>query len=295
MKLVNVDGRAYLKVEDGLIDISSASGGRFGPSIHHVLDEWQQFCDWGPTVDPDAERITIQPTEFGPAIPNPSQVFAVGLNYRGHAHESGIPLPAEPLIFAKFPSSIAPPTGSLELPTAAVDWEVELTVVVGLHAHRVPTTDAWSYIAGLTAAQDFSARDVQFSGGQASQFSMAKSFPGFLPVGPVLVTPDEFKDRDSIGVECSVNGETVQSSSTADLVFDIATLVSYVSHIVPLSPGDLILTGTPAGVAFGMDEPRYLRAGDVVTTRIEAIGEMVHSCVDADPKFDGGALLRSMV
>lgn len=292
MRIVNLGGRAQLQFDGGVRDIAQASGGRYGPSVHDVLDAWDAFHEWAAAAPTHVELRHAEPAEYGAAVPAPRQVFAVGLNYRLHADESGFALPTEPVIFTKFPSSVASPSGILELPTDSVDWEVELAVIIGATASRVNKAAAWDHVAGLTAAQDFSARDVQFAGGNASQFSLGKSFTGFLPLGPVIVTPDEFRDRNDLAIECLINGKTVQASTTANLIFDVATLVSYISHVVTLLPGDVILTGTPSGVALGMAQPRYLRAGDVVTTRIESIGELVQSCIDAAPRFVGADLVR---
>lgn len=301
MKLANLDGRAVIVHDSGVTDVASASGGAFGPDIHSLYSQWTAFRTWADlAVDRDGgggSAVVPAPApapaaaRYGPVSPRPSQVLAVGLNYRAHALESGLALPEVPLVFTKFPSSVAPAHGVVELPTDQVDWEVEVAVVIGPSARAVATSEAWGHVAGLTAAQDLSARDVQLAGGSAPQFSLGKSFPGFLPLGPVLATPDEFDDREAVGLQCSVNDEVVQSSSTSDLIFPIATLVSYLSHIVTLQPGDVILTGTPAGVGLGMTPPRYLRPGDVVTTRVDGVGDLRQECVAAESPFDPAAVL----
>jgi 2-keto-4-pentenoate hydratase/2-oxohepta-3-ene-1,7-dioic acid hydratase in catechol pathway len=296
MKLANYRGRAVL-VEDGrLVDLEHASSGEFGPQIQTVLTRWAAFKEWAiqRTSDPSAPQGADGPSDetgFGPVVPMPRQVFAVGLNYRAHAAESGLPLPEVPLVFTKFPSSVTGPRGVLELPTDQVDWEVELAVVIGLPAHRVTHGEAWAHVAGITAAQDFSARDVQLAGGAVPQFSLGKSFPGFTPLGPFLVTPDELDDPDDIEVECRLNGETVQKSSTADLIFSVPAVISYLSYIVTLQPGDVILTGTPSGVGLGMNPPRYLMPGDEVTTVVAGVGELHQVCRAARQPFDPTTIL----
>lgn len=291
MKLANHRGRAVLLVEDGVVDIAIASEGAFGSGMHAVLNKWDSFCDWVARAQPLAATAALAPEELGPVVPAPGQVLAVGLNYRLHAEESGLPLPEVPLVFTKFASSVASPIGELELPTDEVDWEVEVTVVIGREARRVAKSEAWDYVAGITGAQDYSARDVQMAGGAKPQFSLGKSFEGFMPLGPLLVTPDEFEDRDAIALECRINGEVLQSSATSDLVFDIATLVSYLSHIVTLRPGDVILTGTPSGVGLGFDPPRFLKPGDEIVTTVESVGELRQIARAPKEPFDAAALL----
>jgi 2,4-diketo-3-deoxy-L-fuconate hydrolase len=294
MKLANHAGRAVLVHQDGVTDVATASDGRFGPDIQSVYSHWAAFRDWA--AGAPRGRAPRDPVGAGlesveAVAPRPGQLFAVGLNYRAHALESGLDLPEVPLVFTKFASSVAAPNGVLDLPTDMVDWEVEVAVVIGRTARAVAAREAWGHVAGVTAAQDFSARDVQMRGGSAPQFSLGKSFPGFTPLGPVLVTPDEYSDPDAIGLQCRVNDVLVQAGSTADLLFPVPVLVSYLSHIVTLEPGDVILTGTPSGVGLGMRPPRFLRPGDIVTTSVQGVGQMRHVCRAAEPAFDAALVL----
>lgn len=291
MKLVNHLGSAALLVEGGIVDIATASAGMFGPGVHAVLDDWAAFRAWVQESGPLEGAVEFESDDLHAVVPNPGQILAVGLNYRLHAEESGLPLPEVPLVFTKFPSSVARPVGEVELPTAEVDWEVEVAVVIGREARRVAKPEAWDYVAGITAAQDYSARDVQMAGGAKPQFSLGKSFEGFTPLGPALVTSDEFENRDAIALECRINGEVLQSSSTSDLIFDVPTLVSYLSHIVTLRPGDVILTGTPSGVGLGFDPPRFLADGDEVVTTVELVGELRQIAHEPAEVFDAVALL----
>jgi 2,4-diketo-3-deoxy-L-fuconate hydrolase len=277
MRLAAVHNRAALVVGDLTYDVERASGGAFGPSLPAVFDQWDGFVGWSAS----AELTDGSPWDvdaLGPPSPQPRQVFGIGLNYRDHASEAGLPLPDVPLVFTKFASSLAGPYGSIAIPTGQVDWEGEVAVVIGRLAYRVDVDAAWKYVAGLTGAQDISARDVQMRPSGTPQFSIGKSFPGFGPLGPVLVTPDELPDRDDIGVSCSVNGEVVQDSSTAQLIFPIAELIAYLSGILPLLPGDVILTGTPAGVGMGRSPQRFLAPGDVLDTEVAGIGSLRHIC-----------------
>jgi 2,4-didehydro-3-deoxy-L-rhamnonate hydrolase len=171
----------------------------------------------------------------------------------------------------------------ITLPTDTVDWEVELVVVVGRTAFHVPAEHGWSYVAGLTLGQDLSERTTQLLG-QLPQMSMGKSFPGFSPTGPYLVTPEEFDDPDSLQLSCLLNEDVVQKASTAELVHSVPKLIAELSSVLPLSPGDVIFTGTPEGVGTTRKPPRYIRPGDVLVSRLDGVGEMRHTFVAASPQ-----------
>ncbi|MGE0214316.1 fumarylacetoacetate hydrolase family protein [Mycolicibacterium sp.] len=242
-----------------------------------VLTEWSPFLAWAAGYAPNGTAAEVVDV-LGPPVPNPRQIFAVGLNYIDHATESGFVAPTTPMIFAKFPSSVCGPEETVELPTATVDWEVELVVVVGIGGHSIPVEDAHGHIAGVMVGQDLSERTAQMQG-EPPQFSLAKSHPCFAPIGPTLVTLDEIPSLDALHIECVLNGETVQSASTGDMVFTVAELVAYISRTATLLPGDLIFTGTPAGVGMGRDPVRYLAPGDTLVSRIEGVGELVQHFV----------------
>jgi 2-keto-4-pentenoate hydratase/2-oxohepta-3-ene-1,7-dioic acid hydratase in catechol pathway len=180
------------------------------------------------------------------------------------------------MVFTKYVSSFTGPAGEIELPSDAVDWEVELVFVVSQLARDVPAERGWDYVAGLTVGQDLSEREIQLRG-EIPQMSMGKSLPGFSPMGPFLVTPDSVPDRDALAISCSVEGETVQQGSTGDLVFSVPALVAELSAMVPLLPGDVVFTGTPAGVGLARRPPRFLQPGEQLVSRIEGIGEMRHT------------------
>jgi 2,4-didehydro-3-deoxy-L-rhamnonate hydrolase len=276
MRIANVRGRLALLTEDGALDVERASGGRFGPDPDGLFEDWPGFRSWAATAQ--GEAAPYAPEDLGAPVPRPRQVFAIGLNYRRHAAESGLAVPTRPMVFTKFPSAITGPHGVVELSGPTVDWEVELVVVIGREARRVSEEDAWGVVAGLTAGQDLSDRTLQ-SEGSPPQFSLAKSFPGYAPIGPALVTVDEFRDPDDLRVSTLVGAEVRQDSRTSDLVFTVPELIAYLSGIVTLLPGDLVFTGTPEGVGLGLRPPVYLRAGDVVTTEIEGVGRMRHTMV----------------
>lgn len=267
MRIATINGRAKIIKNSTTVDIHDASNGKFGPTPSSVYERWQEFAGWAGSDTTDSTEV-FDPEKTESPVPTPRQVFGIGLNYQAHQIESGLPKPEVPLVFTKFPSSITGPYGVVSLPTDQVDWEVEAAVVIGVTARHVRASDAWSHVAGVTAAQDFSARDVQMRPAGTPQFSLGKSFPGFTPLGPVLVTPDEFDDRDAITVSCELNGTTIQSSTTADLIFSVGELIEYLSGILPLLPGDVILTGTPSGVGIGQNPHRFLTAEDKVVTRV---------------------------
>ncbi len=278
MRIANLGDRLVILTGDGAVDVATASGGRFGPDPASAFDRWTDFVAWARGGGHGPPR-PYDPTELRAPVPNPRQVFAIGLNYRAHAEESGLALPRDPVVFTKFPSCITGPYGDVTLPEGGhTDWEVELVAVIGRHAYRVAEPAAWSHVAGVTAGQDISERKTQLAG-PAPQFSLGKSLPGFGPLGPCLVTVDELRDPDDLAIRCTLNGETVQIARTSDMIFSVPRLIARLSALVPLLPGDLIFTGTPAGVGMGRTPQRWLTSGDELTTSIETVGEMRHRFV----------------
>lgn len=275
MRLANYQGRATL-VLDGLtgVDVHTASAGRFGPELPAIFTRWDEFVAWAAEAELIG-TVTIDLSQLGSPSPEPRQVFAVGLNYRDHAAESGFAVPDRlPPVFTKFPTSITGPVTTVNLPeNGTTDWEVELVAVIGARASRVSEPDAWGHVAGLAVGQDLSERESQLAG-PAPQFGLAKSFAGFSPVGPWLVTADEFANPDDLELGCAIDGETVQLGRTRELLFSIPQLVHRLSHIVTLLPGDLIFTGTPAGVGMGRTPQRFLQEGEVLRSWVEGIGEL---------------------
>lgn len=276
MKIANLSGRLALVAEGRAVDIEQASKGRFGSDGADIYHRWREFRNWAAALG-QVDGTPFELAELGPPSPAPRQVFGVGLNFHAHSAESGFAAPDAPVVFTKFPTCIEGPWADLLLPGDTVDWEVELVVVIGAVASRVPAADAWQYIAGLTAGQDYSERTMQHAG-PAPQFSLAKSFRGFGPTGPYLVTPEEFRDPDDLLLECTLNDELMQKARTSEMIFSIPQLIAYISAVCPLLPGDLLFTGTPEGVGMGRTPRRFLCAGDVVVSRIQGIGELRNVC-----------------
>jgi 2,4-didehydro-3-deoxy-L-rhamnonate hydrolase len=277
MRLAVINGRLALVDKRGAIDVAAVSAGAFSPDPQAVYPQWAQFTAWyaasAATIQA-AEATPYRADELGAPVPQPRQVFGIGMNYRAHAAEAGLGTPeSDPVVFAKFQSSVTGPAATVRLPSAAVDFEAELVVVIGARAHHVASPDAWAHVAGLTLGQDLSERLVQFRG-PTPQFSLGKSYPGFSPIGPVLVTPDEFGDPDNIEIGCTLNGQQMQKGRTDDLIFSVPELIESLSAVVPLLPGDLIFTGTPAGIGWARDPKVVLRPGDQLVTHSEVIGEM---------------------
>ena len=276
MKLANVDGRAALVLGDQIADVATASDGRFGPDPMALYDHWDEFRPFAATVTTSTGPL-IEAHLHNP-VPRPRQVFAIGLNYRSHADESGAALPEVPAVFTKFPASLAGPFDDIAVAGPSVDWEVELAVVIGRTADRVEVSDAWSHVAGVAIGQDISDRHLQFAAG--AQFSLGKSRRGYGPIGPWVVTPDELSNPDDLALGCSVNGEKMQDARTSDLVFDVSHLIAELSAVLQLLPGDVIFTGTPAGVGIARKPPRFLQPGDTLETWIEGIGTIRNRIVE---------------
>lgn len=278
MRVANLNGRSVLLADGGAIDIERASSGRFGPDPSSLYERWDEFTAWAE----DARLPAPEPyssADLRAPVPAPRQVFAIGLNYHEHAKESGLATPDQPVVFTKFPTCVTGPYGDIALPDGGhTDWEVELVAVVGRTARNVPEPDAWHHVAGLTAGQDLSERRLQLAG-PAPQFSLGKSLPGFGPIGPCVATIDEFTDPDDVALGCRIGDEWVQRARTADMIFSVPRLVAALSAVLPLLPGDLVFTGTPAGVGMGRTPQRWLAPGDELVTHIETIGEMRHRLV----------------
>ncbi len=228
-------------------------------------------------------------------IPAPSKVVAIGLNYIDHCRETGQQPPKQPVIFAKFPTSVIGPGEPVSWPmglTEQVDWEVELAVVIGRTARHVPRELARDVIAGYTVGNDVSARDLQFGDGQ---FVRGKSLDSFCPLGPALVTPDEVGDPTDLDLRLEVNGQRMQDSNTSNLIFDIDDLIAVCSRAFTLLPGDVILTGTPAGVGFTRKPPVFLNAGDRMVAWIERLGALENPVGGPQPVPSGGGQARSRI
>jgi 2-keto-4-pentenoate hydratase/2-oxohepta-3-ene-1,7-dioic acid hydratase in catechol pathway len=220
-----------------------------------------------------ASAPPLASVRLGPPIPDPEKILCMGLNYRDHAEESGLPLPSVPLFFAKFRNSLIGPTDEIVPPAASrqVDYEAELAVVIGRRCRDVPAEQALSCVAGAMAFNDVSARELQF---EASQWTMGKAIDSFAPCGPALVMLDELSDLQALGIRARVNGQTLQDASTSLMVFGVAEAIAFLTRAMTLEPGDIIATGTPAGVGMARDPQVWLRDGDVVEIEIDEIGAL---------------------
>jgi 2-keto-4-pentenoate hydratase/2-oxohepta-3-ene-1,7-dioic acid hydratase in catechol pathway len=276
VRLASRAGRAWL-VDAGLrgVDLAEASDGRFGPDPMEAFARWDALRAFAGALDLASGRPLAR-EELGPPSPRPRAVFGIGLNYKDHAAEAGLPLPKEPLVFTKFPSCLAGPASDVALPGDRVDWEAELVVVIGRRADAVSESQALEHVAGFCAGQDVSDRRLQFAG-QPPQFSLAKSRAGFGPIGPAVVTLDELADPLDLALTCDVAGERMQDSRTSQLIFGVPELVAYLSRHCELAPGDLIFTGTPSGV--GSARKRYLKPGETIETGLEGVGRLVNRCL----------------
>jgi 2-keto-4-pentenoate hydratase/2-oxohepta-3-ene-1,7-dioic acid hydratase in catechol pathway len=281
----NGEDRLGVKTDRGILDAAEAGRllGLFAPA---TLDDLLQNED-GPSVeavvkaalasgDAAAAFLAEEGLEYGPLVRRPDKIVCVGLNYRRHAEEMGVPVPEWPILFNKFNASLNRHGGEVHLPVdlgGEYDYEVELVIVMGREAHRISEADAASYIAGFATGNDFTSRDL--ANNRGGQWMIGKALDGFAPVGPYLVTADQV-NGDDLAIECRVNGDTRQSSRTADLVFGTRALVSYISQYFTLKPGDLIFTGTPEGVIGGLppDKRVWLKPGDRIECSIERLGEL---------------------
>ena len=261
MRLVSYDG-GFGRVEGGPDDLV-------------VVPMGADLVGWlaGDRSAADGAPVPYDALTLRAPVPRPGKIVCVGLNYRDHAAETGAPVPEEPVLFAKFANSVVPDGASVAIPPATqeVDWEAELGVVIGRTARRVDVATALHHVAGYVCLNDLSARDLQRRGGQ---WTRGKAIDGFLPMGPWLVTADEVADPQDLAVRCSVGGELMQDSSTVQMVFGVAELVSTISQTMTLEPGDCIATGTPPGVGMARTPPRYLAPGDEVVVEIEGLGRL---------------------
>lgn len=282
MRIANLAGRAALITDAGAVDIATASEGVFGPDVMSVYEDWGRFRDWAATAQlSDAQPFAQE--DLAVPVPRPQQVIAIGVNYRAHCAEAGIPVPEELVVFTKFQSSLAAPNTAVVLPSEDVDYETELVVVIGAGGHRIAKADAWDHVAGIAIGQDYSERVVQLRG-PIPQFSLGKSYPGFAPFGPFVVTPDEFADRDAIAFSAKLerpgaDAEELQRGSSDDMIFDVPETIHRLSQILTLLPGDVIFSGTPAGV--GHSRGLLMRPGWALTSTLEGVGSIRNEFVAA--------------
>lgn len=283
MRIANIDGRAHLVADAGGCDIEVASAGHFSGEPQVLLGVLDDLARWVARADPKLDpqlsvtALAAHLDWLDAPVPDPSQVFAIGLNYGSHADETGLARPEVPMVFTKFPSSLAGPGDSIRIASPTVDWEVELVVVIGRGGRDIPAARALEHVAGYCVGQDLSDRTLQFAS-TPPQFSLAKSAAGYAPIGPWLTTADELGGGDlaaaGLGIGCGIDGEAMQSGNTRDLIFGVPALVEYLSHTCALRPGDLVFTGTPSGVGYSRKPPRFLQPGTRLESSIEGLGAL---------------------
>jgi 2-keto-4-pentenoate hydratase/2-oxohepta-3-ene-1,7-dioic acid hydratase in catechol pathway len=272
---VLVDGEHYT-------DLATHSSGALGSDPMEALARPDLLSELSDALDDSSVTGRLADVVLGPPVPRPQKSFGVGLNYAAHAAEGGREAPDSPLVFTKFPSCLVGPTSDVEIRSEGCDYEGELVVVIGRGGRDITIDDAWDHVVGVTIGQDISDRPAQFAA-KPPHFDLGKSFDTFGPIGPVVVSTDELEDRNALHIVCSINGEVRQDGNTSDLIFDVPTLVSFLSSITTLVTGDIIFTGTPAGV--GAAQGKYLADGDVITTTIDGIGMMTNRVVRiSDPR-----------
>ncbi|MGY2065997.1 fumarylacetoacetate hydrolase family protein [Blastococcus sp. SYSU DS0619] len=267
-------GAGVVDVTDSGVDGARASVRSVAAAGPDALQRLRQAAEAG---DP----VPIEQLRLAPAVPDAGKIICVGLNYRKHAAEGGMPVPERPIYFAKYANSLAASGADVVIPAVAeqADYEVELVAVIGRRARKVSTGQALDHVFGYATGNDLSARELQM---RSTQWMYGKAIDGFAPLGPYVVTADEVPDPQALDLRTWVNGELRQNSNTRDMVFGVAELVSDLSQIMTLEPGDVVYTGTPEGVILGMADQVWLRPGDEVVCEIEGLGRLVTPLV-ADP------------
>ena len=268
--------RAGLLYETQLFDLRELSGGRLPSSLLQFIQtgEWSADIILNTISSKSRVKAELEDVQISAPIINPSKIIAVGLNYEDHAIEIGVNPPEKPIIFSKFTSSITGPYDEIYCPsslTSKLDYEVELGVVIGTPGYRISEKTALNHVFGYMVLNDLSARDLQFSD-HSGQWDLGKSLDGFCPCGPYIVTRDEVPDPQCLSIECRVNDKIVQSSNTSNMLFTVQKLISYVSQGISLFRGDIIATGTPAGVGFSQSPPLFLADDDECICKIDGLG-----------------------
>ena len=272
----NHAGRAVLVDGNNFHDLEALSGGAIPSDPAAALAHGDKLHDLQKKTAGRTSEGTIDAAKLGAPSPTPQKVFGIGLNYKTHAAESNMEVPDNPVVFAKFSSCICAPNSNIELRSDRVDYEGEIVVIIGKPGKDISQADAWNHVFAITAGQDVSDRPVQMAS-KPPHFDLGKSFDTFGPIGPVAVSPDALPSRDKIAIKCLVNGEERQNDTSANLIFGIPFLIEYLSHITTLNTGDVIFTGTPAGV--GAAQKKLLRDGDIVITIVDGVGTMTNKCV----------------
>jgi acylpyruvate hydrolase len=253
-------------------------GSQSAPRMQHIMQAMRRLQDAGPDKGPPGSSHALAEVMFLPPLLNPAKIIAVGRNYSDHVRELGVKQPALPKLFAKYPSNAVGHLADIVRParTNCLDYEAEVAFVVGRRARNVPPELAMDHIFGYTIVNDLSARDIQFTD---EQVTLAKNFRTFAPMGPFLITADAVKDPADLDIRLWLNGRLMQNSNTSNLVFDMRYLLSFISSVMDLEPGDMVLTGTPAGVGYGQDPPRFLQPGDRMRIEVDQLGVLENAVV----------------
>ena len=277
LTLCNLKTGLGVKIGDKILDVSRAA--KNVPISTDDVIAGKNLAGLQKALAAKGPFIAESEAKFAPCVLAPQKIIMLGYNYRKHAIERGVPIPKAPLLFNKYNNALNAQGGAIALPAKVAkqfDYEVELQVIIGKTAREVSEKDALDHVFGYATGNDFSARDLQYRDGKTSQFMIGKTPDGFMPVGPYLVGAALIPDPQNLRIECRVNGEQRQDSSTNDMIFTCAQIISYCSQIFTLNPGDLISTGTPSGVILGMPEDKqvWLKAGDKVACSVEKLGEL---------------------
>ena len=274
-KLGSNSGRAIFIKDDKYYDVNTISNGDISSNSLKALSDTEKLSQLYINLNDYEPSGNLSDINLDPPI-IPTNVFAVGLNYKKHAEESNLEIPPFPMIFTKHSTCISGPKSDICMKSDMVDYEAELVFVIGKGGKDISKEDAWQHVAGLCVGQDISDRPVQFHA-TPPQFNLGKSFDTFGPIGPYLVSTDLFDNKESLKLQCWVNDELRQETLTNDLIFDIPYLISYISEFITLNTGDVIFTGTPEGV--GATQGKFLKDGDILKTTIEGIGTLENKCV----------------
>ena len=281
MRFVTFDREGYTEpgvlTGDEIVGIRGAGFESLIPVIGGGAEALDRIVRWL-AAPPGGEILSRKKVRLRAPIPRPPKIICVGLNYRDHAEESNLPIPEVPTIFAKFPTAAIGPDEPVVLPKASArpDYEAEFAVVVGRGGRHIAESRWLDHVFGYTILNDVSARDFQMA---TSQWTMGKTFDTFAPFGPAIVTADEIDDPHNLDISLALNGEVMQSSNTRNLIFNLPRLISFLSSVFTLEPGDIISTGTPAGVGFARKPPRYLKPGDEMVAKVEGLGQLANRCV----------------
>ncbi len=275
-RFANVAGRsALVDADDNWYDLEGLTGGSVPADPMAALGHGDELHRAAETLAGATPGGALADATLGAPVPAPRNAFGIGLNYRPHAEESNMDLPEVPLVFGKFASSIGGPNDPVDLRSTTADWEVELVVVMGDAGRDIPAASAWDHVLGLTVGQDISDRALQMAM-KPPHFDLGKSRDTYGPMGPVLVSTDSFDDPADLAITCDINDERKQDDRTSSLLFSVPELIEYISAAIALRPGDVIFSGTPAGV--GAASRTFLQPGDVITSTIEGIGTMTNPC-----------------